>query len=159
MAQQVITVSADAQSVNDGGTTLVANTSEKVLDAYATRLGVIFSADVADVWLSLGTADAVVDKGIVVRAAGEAVRIQGWAGEIHAISTGAAKLAWAELDAEAGEEGGEEPTGAAAFVPSGPSDNYFETAVATTPDRLASTPGAEGGWTPNSDESIEPAVH
>jgi hypothetical protein len=150
-----ITVPANAQSTNNGDATLVADTSTELRPAYATRLGIILSADVADVWVTLSTSAAVVGQGVAVRADGDDVYISGWAGQINVISTGEAVISYTEFLAEVGEDGGEEPTGTAAFVPSGPSDNYYETAVATTPENLASTPLPGGGWAPVTAQDIE----
>lgn len=131
MLAQSLTAAA-AGAVSDGAT-LVAATERKVLDADAERLGVIFSADVADVWVSLGSAAAVANKGFVVRSGYPPVQLHGWNQEIHVISAGAAKLAWTELKASVGDQQGEMPAGSDAFVPSGPSDAAIPPPTAPPP--------------------------
>lgn len=121
---QVLAISGAAVAANNGTKTLVPDTDWELLGHNASRAGIIISVDVADVWVSLGGGAAVVQHGFAIRADGLPCVIHGWPGKVHVISAGAAVVGFSELLAAVGEDEGEEPTGYAAYVPSGPSDSY-----------------------------------
>lgn len=127
MAEQVLTEQApDAAAVVDG-TVLAPNVDSTLLAANATRDRLIVSANVADVWLGYGKA-AVVGKGHCVRTGDSPFVEFAWRGSVHAISTGAAVVGYTETSYGVGDDQGERPTGADAFVPQGPPGEATPTA-------------------------------
>ena len=123
MTGQVITEPAAATGAVPSDLTLVEATSTQIVGANASREKLVIACGVADIWLGYGVA-AVQGKGVVVRSAGDAFEVTGWKGSVYAISAGAATVGWMETSYNVGEDEGQEPTGTAAFVPSGPSDGH-----------------------------------
>lgn len=133
MPEEVIIEQASAGAVTEANAVLVANTDHTLAVANDSRDVLTISADVADVWVSEGAVAAVLHKGVVVRAGGGPYEVKDWKGEVHVISAGAANIGVQETSYHAGDDQGEEQPGADTFVPSGPSDNYFQRAVPTAP--------------------------
>lgn len=122
MAEQVIIEQAADGAATMGGRTLVAATDVKLADVNASRDRLIVSADTADAFLSYGAVAAIAAKGVRVKAGGAPWVEEHWKGEVHIISSGAAVICVTETSFQAGDDQGERPTGADAFVPSGPGD-------------------------------------
>ncbi len=133
MAEEVIIEQASAGGATEATATLVANTDHTLAIANDSREKLTISADVADVWVSEGVAPAALETGTVVRAGGQPYEITDWKGEVHVISAGAAKIGVTETSYQVGDDEGERQPGADTFVPSGPSDNYYQRAQPTAP--------------------------
>jgi hypothetical protein len=131
--EQVITEEAPTVNANVAGTRLAPATDHTLIAPNASRESLIVSANVADVWLAYGTGAAAVGMGHCVRAAAPPFVEKSWKGAVHAISTGAAVVGYTELELAVGDDQGEEPTGAQAFVPGGASDAPIPAPTAPPP--------------------------
>lgn len=134
MPDEVIIEQASDGAATNGGATLAANTSQPLAAANRSRERLIVSATVADVWLSYGTAAAVVGHGICVRSGGPPFEERAWKGDVQVVSGGAAVVGVTETSYAAGDDQGERPAGADAFVPQSPTgQDQWQTAHVTSP--------------------------
>lgn len=122
MSDQVIVEQAADKAAVMAGQTLVAATDVKLANPNASRDRLIVSADTADAFLSYGTAAAIANKGVRLKAGGAPWVEDRWRGEVHIISAGAAVICVTETSFSSGDDQGEMPTGADTFTPSGPGD-------------------------------------
>jgi len=134
MSTEAIVEVAPTENGTVFGVTLVASASTSLLAANAERERFEVSCDVADIFLFYGAGPAQLNKGIRVKSGGAPYMEESWKGAVYVISTGAATVYGTEQNLAVGDPAyqSELPTGASTFVPSGPSNNYYQTAVVTT---------------------------
>lgn len=133
MADEVIVEAAPVEAGAIFGVTLAAATDQQLLAPNASRASFIVSADTADAFLSYGATAAQVNKGVRLKAGGPPFVESNWKGAVHVISAGAAVISGYEEDLSVGDAQGEQPTGAQAFTPHGPSDTPIPAPTAPPP--------------------------
>jgi hypothetical protein len=134
VAEEVIIEQASDGAATQAGETLTANSSQSLAVANKSRERLIVSVNTADVWLSYGTAAAVVGHGICVRAGQPPFEERAWKGDVQVISAGAAVVGVTETSYAAGDDQGERTAGADEFVPQSPSgQDYWQGVRVTSP--------------------------
>ena len=145
---EVIIEVAPTENGTAFGATLVASTSTSLLAANAERERFTVSCDTADMFLWYGAGPAQLSKGIRVKSGGPPYMEESWKGAVQVISTGAATVYGTEQNLAVGDTSfqSELPTGASAYVASGPSDTYMS-GVRATPTTAGYGPGVK--WPAN----------
>lgn len=146
--EEVFSQDAPAEFATNVGETLAANVMVQVLAANASRASFVITVDVADTKVYYGTLPAELPvyagaQGVLVKAGAPPFRETNYKGAVCAVSSGAAALGGVEVSYQQGEDQGEQPTGTAAFVPSGPSDKEYQQAIHSTTGGDPPQPGTQ----------------
>lgn len=128
MSEQVEATVAKALSATNGGQALAGGVDEQVMDHNDSRASFLLTNDGAnDAWVAYGEA-AVAHSGHFLKAGGGVLGDDDWPGEVHVFSTAATNVCFIEKSYATGDDEGERPTGADAFVPTGPPGETTPTA-------------------------------